>query len=400
MALLGWWKRRGASGSTEERAALAAEAAGDYVEAARRWALCERGDKVAEMHLLRAERAQGDAARQAALRDALRWAPADSAPGAEARRKLAAALTASAQRGALATAADRELVREAAKLLEDVGDLAAAGAAWELIGEDDDAARAYQRGGHVDKLEQALARDERKAQRARRLREALDEYRLHDGSGDRESARAALVQAIELADDKSEVTRLLETLDQKRLAGGRVRLVARGQAPLLVVSRRLTMGRDPSCDLPVAAAGVSRVHAEVVVEASAFVLRDAGSKNGTRIAGTPIAERFPLDAEVVVALGDHVEVALSPRPGLVRVGLHRGPGRADTLVLLADGQALQLTELGLPATLRFDGGRPLLAPEPGKILRLGGQRVARGVVQLVVGDVVAIDEHSVEVLAP
>ena len=55
------------------RRALAAEAAGNLDEAARLYALAGQRDKVADMHLRKAERAPDETARIAALRNALDW---------------------------------------------------------------------------------------------------------------------------------------------------------------------------------------------------------------------------------------------------------------------------------------------------------------------------------------
>src|SRR5262252_4693975 len=78
--------------SADFRRAVAAEAAGDYAEAARAYALAGERVKVAEMHLLRAERAPSPAAKLHELKAAIRWADADNADGQNARRRIARAL--------------------------------------------------------------------------------------------------------------------------------------------------------------------------------------------------------------------------------------------------------------------------------------------------------------------
>jgi hypothetical protein len=74
--------------SGDYRRAVAAEAAGDYGEAARHYALCGEREKVAEMHLLRADRAGDAAAAIDELRDAMRWAD----KGTPTRARIARAL--------------------------------------------------------------------------------------------------------------------------------------------------------------------------------------------------------------------------------------------------------------------------------------------------------------------
>lgn len=47
-------------------------------------------------------------------------------------------------------------------------------------------------------------------------------------------------------------------------------------------SRRFTVGRAPTCDIPIADDSVSRVHAEIVVLGTdRMLVRDLGSQNGT-----------------------------------------------------------------------------------------------------------------------
>src|SRR5262245_28332878 len=80
--------------SADYRRALAAEAAGDYVEAARAYALAGERAKVALMHLRRAERSSTRAEEIAALRDALEWGQDDPELGRRAARSLARAISA------------------------------------------------------------------------------------------------------------------------------------------------------------------------------------------------------------------------------------------------------------------------------------------------------------------
>jgi DNA-binding winged helix-turn-helix (wHTH) protein len=49
------------------------------------------------------------------------------------------------------------------------------------------------------------------------------------------------------------------------------------------------IGRDPNCHIWLDVAGVSRRHARLVVDGDSVVAEDLGSKNGTSVAGTPIA---------------------------------------------------------------------------------------------------------------
>jgi DNA-binding winged helix-turn-helix (wHTH) protein len=58
------------------------------------------------------------------------------------------------------------------------------------------------------------------------------------------------------------------------------------------------IGRDPECDIHINDASVSRRHARITLAAAVATLVDHGSKNGTRVNGTPI------DAPVELQDGD------------------------------------------------------------------------------------------------
>jgi FHA domain/Domain of unknown function (DUF1707) len=78
--------------------------------------------------------------------------------------------------------------------------------------------------------------------------------------------------------------------------------------------RSVTVGRSPNCDCVVADASVSRRHLQLSRTDERWLLRDLGSRNGTRVNGVRVTE----DAEVrpgdQVSLGD-VRYRLGRRAG-------------------------------------------------------------------------------------
>ncbi len=78
----------------------------------------------------------------------------------------------------------------------------------------------------------------------------------------------------------------------------------RPRIPALALPRtdgaRLTIGRAPSCDCLVPEECVSRRHAELRREGERWLLRDLGSRNGTRVNGMRVIE------EVEVRPGDRL----------------------------------------------------------------------------------------------
>lgn len=57
-----------------------------------------------------------------------------------------------------------------------------------------------------------------------------------------------------------------------------------------IVAVRTTIGRDPSCDLVIDNAGISRLHAAIEAVGDSFVLRDCDSQNGITLNGEPCRE--------------------------------------------------------------------------------------------------------------
>jgi len=57
-----------------------------------------------------------------------------------------------------------------------------------------------------------------------------------------------------------------------------------------ITAVRTTVGRDPSCDLVIDNAGISRLHAAIEAVGDSFVLRDCDSQNGITLNGEPCRE--------------------------------------------------------------------------------------------------------------
>src|SRR5688572_460444 len=162
--------------SSDYRAAVAAEAAGNVDLAAERYALCGEFEGAVRMHLARAARAGTRLSEIAALRDAMRWAGDDPALKRKAAAALGKALWEAAKAEGIATERDRAKVREAADLLVTGDEHALAGEALETIGDHLGAATAYSAGGLVERMEQALAKDDDAAERARGEKDAFAGY--------------------------------------------------------------------------------------------------------------------------------------------------------------------------------------------------------------------------------
>jgi hypothetical protein len=151
---------------------------------------------------------------------------------------------------------------------------------------------------------------------------ALDEFE-QAGNLRRIGERLIRFEAVETPDGTPAISvRFIDT-SQTRLPvprGATKRLAPQRGAMLLVSDGRrvplthtpFTIGRAPDNDLVVPSLAVSRRHAEVSAEGRAFVVRDAGSRNGLSVEGHRAGE-VVLSAGVKVFLGD------------VWISLERGP---------------------------------------------------------------------------
>lgn len=387
--------------SADYRAAVAAEASGDLELAAERYALAGHREAAVRVHLARADRAQSRADEITALRDALHWAPADSEERRRVARALGNALLAKSRAEGIATERDRVRVREAAELLLEGGSHRIAGEAYELIGDDAAAVRAFRKGGLLDLMEQALEREDQRQSREREVKQSFADYEFHLRGGARDAAIEALRRCVAAADAAAEYRRLLDELESRLVAGGRVALqLRRGERLTATSAPRVSIGRDPLCDLVLRSAGVSRRHAEIEVAREAgllrFALRDAGSRNGTLLGGLPIAGTMPLHGAGSFALSDDCAIEFQATDDLLTLKIERGLDRGQIALCAAEDMMVPLSAVGLAAALRFQRGRPLLL-HPEEELVLNGERLVTGDVQLLHGDQLAVGSCEIEV---
>ncbi|HTL52254.1 MAG TPA: serine/threonine-protein kinase, partial [Planctomycetota bacterium] len=73
-----------------------------------------------------------------------------------------------------------------------------------------------------------------------------------------------------------------------------------------IVAPRMVMGRRSHCDIQILESKSSREHAEILFDGQEMYIRDLGSRNGTRLNGTPITAKQPLRIGDQIAVGDTV----------------------------------------------------------------------------------------------
>lgn len=385
--------------SSDYRAAVAAEAAGNVDLAAERYGLAGEHAGAVRMHLARAARAGNRLAEIAALRDAMEWAGDDPALKRRAAGALGKALYDSVKAEGIATERDRTRVREAAELLVIGEQFALAGEALETIGDLLGAANAYSTGGLVERMEQVLTKEESNAGQARSEKDAFAEYETAMAVGRRDDARAALMRAIAVTNQAGEYRRKLDQLDTALLTAGRVELRRRGR-PLIVVcaADKIVLGRDQLCDLALRAGGVSRQHAEIERTAGGdYLLRDLDSRNGTTIGGLPLAGRVPLAGSGRFELGDECALDFERDGDRIIVTVARGLDRGVVLIAGASDSVLALAATGVALDLVFRGGRPLLGRGACKTVVFNDEPLGDVRVQLIRGDRIVADGEEIDV---
>ena len=384
--------------SADYRAAVAAEASGDVELAAERYALAGEYAGAVRMHLARAARSPTRTAELGALRDALRWAGDDPALRRQAAAALGKALWDAVRAEGIATERDRARVREAAELLVAGDSHAVAGEALETIHDHVAAANAYSAGGLVEKMEAALARDDAAHHAAREEADAFAGYQTAMRVGRRDAARAELVRAVGTASVAAEYRRLLDALDTAMLTAGKVELVRRGK-PLIVAcaAHKIVLGRDPLCDLALRAGGVSRQHAEIEHTGAGFALRDLDSRNGTTLAGLPLAGRVPLAVAGELGLGDECPIDYEVSGDVLILRVRSGIERGAALIAAAEDQRIDLAPLGLPLDVIFHAGRPLLGRGTATSVTFNDEPLGDVRVQLIRKDRVRADGDEIDI---
>jgi hypothetical protein len=81
-----------------------------------------------------------------------------------------------------------------------------------------------------------------------------------------------------------------------------------------ILKDEIIIGRDPSCEVLVNDAEVSRHHASVRLQGGGFMLEDLGSTNGTVVNGQKLAGPHFLHPGEVITLGQHVSLVFEAEP--------------------------------------------------------------------------------------
>jgi len=390
--------------SSEYRRALTAEASGDFLAAARSYALCGESQKVCDMHLADARRHSDLDERINALRNALGFAENDGC--VLVQRLLAEALRRDGQRRGEDTREGRESLMEAGELLAEGQSFEAAGECFIAAKKVEAAIDAYSRAGQLEKVEELLATQERHTTRDRELHHHFSDYQLYMGGGRRDQALSELRACVEIAPRKGDYRRLLTDLEGQLLREDRVELHCDGRRLFVLGGDDLLVGRDGDCKLVVRGPSVSRRHARILFDKDnqRFQVADAGSRNGTLLDGLTIAGKLALPARARIGLGDRTWLAAEHLAGetlrLEVEGTSRDMGQRAIYIPLGRVLLQHGDDRFPPALLVFKGGRPWIetAGDDKLELELNGKRVL-GAIQAIVGDEISINGRRILVVS-
>ena len=94
---------------------------------------------------------------------------------------------------------------------------------------------------------------------------------------------------------------ILRALPQPPAADVLILVDDAGPQSVRALEQLLVVGRSATADWPVNDALLSRRHFEVSASSGGFRLRDLGAKNGTRVNGQPVAERWLASGDLIQA---------------------------------------------------------------------------------------------------
>jgi hypothetical protein len=142
---------------------------------------------------------------------------------------------------------------------------------------------------------------------------------------------------------------------------------------------------------------VSRQHAEIEHTADAYALRDLDSRNGTSLAGLPLAGRVPLAGSGRFSLGDECAIDFEVAGGVLLLRVRGGLDRGVALIAGAPGERLELVPLGLPLDVIFQRGRPLLGRGSGRAVTFNDEPLGDVRIQVIRQDRLLADGDEIEI---
>lgn len=405
----------------ELRGAIALEEVGELHEAARVFEYAGEHARAAALRLEYAGTLKEETQRIAVLREGVAHNAGDTKEGRALHLALAEALLARAD--ALEDGALRRSIQlEAARALEGADQGSRSGELYESLGLLARAARAYERAGDINRLEYVHAVLERQ-ERAEAVLVALEnDVETAWRQGRRREAHMLLGDHVRERrhlgrQPRPLLARRLATLEESLPRPDRIDLAwGTGRVTHIRAAAEFRIGRDPSADLTVTGASLSRAHVVLRMDSgaasgAALVAVEQGSRAGTFWAGEPLQPGEPVVIDGPGELGLGFATAVDLHPLVYGKGgpcgaLARTRGASAWSLFLPDGGPIVLApDTVAPARLDLDGGYVLVVVASHTAAWLGEEPLGKGArVELLIGDRLVLrpaagDELTLEVLA-
>lgn len=271
-----------------------------------------RHEDAARILLARAEAEPDLVQRKALMNVVLSHAPAGSAVAAETRKRraLVSLEIARAMPGPGVLSECRAIAAdlEAAQLFHQAAE------AYALANDTDSQTRMLAACGAIDALESTFEA-QRMQDAARREREQqFKAIRDLDAIGRRRDALAACQSWLEKHPRDEDISAFARTIQQRLARPGALRAELDGRPVTLVVDHEVVIGRSDA-SIAVPSPALSRRHLIVRATSGGALVSDAGSRNGTTLAGARIGADIPVGSGLELLLGGQVPVRIEPWPG-------------------------------------------------------------------------------------
>lgn len=315
------------SSNRQAKAAKQAELRGDLPRAVELFVAAGLPNEAARVMLLRGDSDPDAKARLQHFTQAASLAT-DEEMKVAARKKRANLVIALATDFAHSAVGRRDMAEAADELME-LGEGRAAAAAYRLLGDKSNEARALELAGDVEELEFILSEQAMVERSAARKQE--DAQRVSDliAQGNRREAMA-LAEALQKAGPSSTRPGDIALLDAAREAAGRrcrgpIVRVALGneRVTFIVGAKSVVIGRADAL-LTVASPSLSRQHLSITKSGSEFLVEDLKSRNGTFLRGMKMTGHVPVGERLELKLGGEVPLVLAPSrrsPGSLELDL-------------------------------------------------------------------------------
>ncbi len=290
------------------RAAERLEMSGDLEGAARAFLDAELPDEAARVLLLRADAEASVERRMAFCSQAARIAKNPATVREALGRKARLRFDVLRGRG---NAMRSELLL-AAQELEAADENETAADAYALAEDKEGEIRALTAAGLIDRLEEKLRASQLEARKGQTQTLALKRVQDLDRGGERREALRLAAEARGEGEGASErIEELARAVRAKLLRGPVVELKEGAVVRRYALGHELTVGRGEST-IVVGTRSLSRVHLRIGRGADGIYVEDAGTRNGTFLAGARITGRIPIGGGLSLKLGGDVPCRVAP----------------------------------------------------------------------------------------